>query len=95
MTNAAIALELPPKVSAVIWRRLALLSLGAQALAQTAAVIGREFTFALLARASGHDEAIVVQGLDELIATWHAQDVAGARQSLTDAMNHAVAFGYL
>ena len=63
-------LSLPPKVRAVIRRRLALLSPGAQALAQTAAVIGREFTFAVLARASGQDEAAVVQSLDEL---WRRQ----------------------
>ncbi len=61
---------LPPKVRAVIRRRLALLSPGAQALAQTAAVIGREFTFAVLARASGQDEAAVMQSLDEL---WRRQ----------------------
>ena len=54
----------------MIRRRLALLSPGAQALAQTAAVIGREFTFAVLARASGQDEAAVVQSLDEL---WRRQ----------------------
>ncbi len=29
------------------------------------------------------------------IAAWHTQDVTGARQSLTDAVGHAVAFGYL
>jgi DNA-binding SARP family transcriptional activator/Tfp pilus assembly protein PilF len=57
---------LPPKVRAVIQRRLALLSPGAQTLVQTAAVIGREFTFAVLVCASGQDEAAVVQGLDEL-----------------------------
>ena len=60
------AAVLPPKVRAVIQRRLALLSPGAEALAQTAAVLGREFTFPVLARASGQEEAAVVQGLDEL-----------------------------
>lgn len=64
--------NLPPKVRAVIQRRLALLSSGARALAQTAAVIGREFTFDLLCRASGQDEASVVQSLDEL---WRRQIV--------------------
>lgn len=63
---------LPPKVRAVIQRRLALLSPAAQALTQTAAVIGREFTFDLLCRASGQDEASVVQSLDEL---WRRQIV--------------------
>jgi DNA-binding SARP family transcriptional activator/predicted ATPase len=69
---SASAAALPPKVRAVIRRRLAILSPGAQALAQTAAVIGREFTFAVLARTSGQDEATVVQGLDEL---WRRQIV--------------------
>jgi hypothetical protein len=63
---------LPPKVRAVIQRRLAMLSPAAQALTQTAAVIGREFTFDLLCRASGQDEASVVQSLDEL---WRRQIV--------------------
>ncbi len=63
---------LPPKVRAVIQRRLTLLSPAAQALAQTAAVIGRAFTFDLLRRASGQDEASVVQSLDEL---WRRQIV--------------------
>lgn len=63
---------LPPKVRAVIQRRLALLSPGAQMLAQTAAVLGRAFTFPVLVAASGQDEAIAIQGLDEL---WRRQIV--------------------
>ncbi len=47
-----------------------MLSPAAQALTQTAAVIGREFTFDLLCRASGQGEASVVQSLDEL---WRRQ----------------------
>jgi tetratricopeptide (TPR) repeat protein len=57
-------------VRAVIQRRLSMVSPAAQALAQTAAVIGREFTFDVLSRASGQDEAGVVLGLDEL---WRRQ----------------------
>jgi tetratricopeptide (TPR) repeat protein len=49
-----------------------MLSPAAQALTQTAAVIGREFTFDLLCRASGQDEASMVQSLDEL---WRRQIV--------------------
>lgn len=56
----------PPKVRAVIQWRLAQLSPAARALAQTAAVIGREFHLDVLARASGQDEEAVVDGLDEL-----------------------------
>lgn len=69
-----IALVVPPalpsKVRAVIQWRLAMLSPEAQALAQTAAVIGRKFSYDVLIRASGLDEAAVVQGLDEL---WRRQ----------------------
>jgi len=57
---------LPPKVHAVIEWRLGQLSPQAQALAQTAAVIGREFSVEVLARASGQDQEIVIEGLDEL-----------------------------
>lgn len=57
---------LPPKVRAVIQWRLAMLSPGAQALAQTAAVIGRRFSYDVLCQASGQEEAAVMQGLDEL-----------------------------
>jgi len=64
------ASALPPKVRAVIRRRLDMLSPGAQALVQTAAVIGRQFNFPVLVRASGRDEAAVMQGLDEL---WRRQ----------------------
>ena len=56
----------PPKVRAVIQWRLAQLSPVAQALAQTAAVIGRKFTLDVLTRSSGQDEESVVKGLDEL-----------------------------
>ncbi len=61
---------LPPKVRAVIQWRLTLLSPVAQAVAQTAAVIGRKFNFDVLARSSEQDEAAVGAGLDEL---WHRQ----------------------
>lgn len=57
---------LPPKVRAVIEWRLAMLSSAAQTLAQVGAVIGRRFSFDVVARASGQDEAAVVEGLNEL-----------------------------
>lgn len=57
---------LPSKVRAVIEWRLAQLSPATQALAQTAAVIGRKFRFDVLAQASGQSEAAVIEGLDEL-----------------------------
>ena len=57
---------LPQSVQAVIAARLAQLSPPARDLINLAAVIGRAFTFAVLARASGAGEEILVSGLDEL-----------------------------
>jgi len=61
---------LPPKVSAVIKWRLAMLSPAAQTVAQTAAVIGRRFSLDILSHASDQDEMTVGSGLDEL---WQRQ----------------------
>ncbi|HZR44088.1 MAG TPA: BTAD domain-containing putative transcriptional regulator, partial [Ktedonobacteraceae bacterium] len=60
------ASTLPPTVQAVLSTRLAQLSPTAREVANVAAVIGREFAFAVLARAGGEDEDAVVLGLDEL-----------------------------
>ena len=60
------AVPLPSSVQSILSTRLAQLSPLAHELASLAAVIGREFTFAVLARASGEREDAVVQGLDEL-----------------------------
>ncbi|MDQ2713876.1 MAG: AAA family ATPase [Chloroflexota bacterium] len=57
---------LPPTVQTVLAARLAQLSPLAHELASLAAVIGREFSFAVLARASGKSEEVLVQGVDEL-----------------------------
>jgi len=53
-------------VQTVLATRLAQLSPLAREVANVAAVIGREFTFAVLAGASGESEDAVVRGLDEL-----------------------------
>lgn len=55
-----------PTVQAVITARLAQLSLLARELVNLAAVIGRAFTFEVLAKASTNDEDTLVRGLDEL-----------------------------
>ena len=57
---------LPPKVQSVLEARLAQLSPPARELAGLAATIGREFSFKLLAQASGRDEETLVRELDEL-----------------------------
>lgn len=60
------ASTLPPAVQSVLAARLAQLSPLAREVADVAAVIGREFAFSVLARASGEREDAVVRGLDEL-----------------------------
>jgi len=60
------ASTLPPTVQTVLSTRLAQLSPLAHEVANVAAVIGREFAFAVLARAGRESEDAVVQGLDEL-----------------------------
>jgi tetratricopeptide (TPR) repeat protein len=55
-----------PKVQAVIESRLAQLGGPARDLVGVAATIGREFTTAVLAQASGADEEALVRDLDEL-----------------------------
>src|SRR5437016_4738531 len=57
---------LPPTIQTVLAARFAQLSPFARELANVAAVIGREFAFSVLARASGESEDTVVRGLDEL-----------------------------
>jgi adenylate cyclase len=57
---------LPPRVHAVIQQRLAQLSTAGRDLADVASVIGREFSFAVVAEVSRGDEGAVVAALDEL-----------------------------
>src|SRR6266536_318819 len=60
------ASTLPPTVHTVLAARLAQLSQEARELASLAAVIGREFSFTMLSRASEEPEEALVRGLDEL-----------------------------
>jgi DNA-binding SARP family transcriptional activator/predicted ATPase len=55
-----------PRVHAVIAARLAQLTAGSYELAGLASVVGRPFSFELLAKASDWDEASVSEALDEL-----------------------------
>jgi DNA-binding SARP family transcriptional activator len=59
-------IRLPPRVHAVLSARLSQLSPVALELAGLAATVGRDFSFALLQRASDMSEAELVRGLDEL-----------------------------
>lgn len=58
--------SLPPKVRAVIEQRLEQLSARGRELAEVAAVVGRQFTYNVVAQASNRDEGAVVMALDEL-----------------------------
>jgi DNA-binding SARP family transcriptional activator len=70
---------LPSQMQAAIEARLTQLSPPARELAEVAASIGREFSFAVLSRASHMDEDVLVQALDEL---WRRRTV---REQGTDA----------
>ena len=61
------ALALPERVREIVGRRLERLSERGQSLASVAAVIGREFDFALLARAAGLAEEETASGVEELV----------------------------
>src|SRR5262249_27344370 len=60
------AAALPPRVQAVVAERLNQLSPDAKAIAELAAVIGRDFTFSVLAHVSDLEEDAIVRALDEL-----------------------------
>lgn len=64
--NPATKVNLPPKVYAVLHARLTQLSPQAQKIASLAAVIGRSFSFAVLAAAAHMDEDTLIDSLDEL-----------------------------
>ncbi len=57
---------IPPKIQALLTRRLDQLSPSARQLAEVAAVVGREFDYHTLHGVSGLDELALVDGLDEL-----------------------------
>lgn len=58
--------ELPPRLKAILERRLSRLSSSARAVVESAAVIGREFDIDLLRQVSEVDEGSTVHALDEL-----------------------------
>lgn len=58
--------SLPSKIKSILESRLAQLSHSTREVVQLAATIGREFSFKLLAQASGRDEDMLVHNLDEM-----------------------------
>jgi predicted ATPase len=65
--SASVPRRLPPRIQAVIAARLAQLSEPARSLAAIAATVGRAFTLDVVREGSGVEEALVVQGLGELL----------------------------
>ena len=81
-----------PRVQSVVAARLALLSEQARSTAEVAAVVGRDFTFDVLARVSDLEEDALVTALDEL---WRRQIVraqAGERWDFTHDRIREVAY---
>jgi DNA-binding SARP family transcriptional activator/predicted ATPase len=64
--EALHSMELPPRLRAVLDRRLARLSSPARSVVETAAVIGGEFEFDLLQKVSEQEESVTINALDEL-----------------------------
>jgi predicted ATPase len=67
IVKSSTSLPLPKRVREVIADRVSRLSDRGRQLAAVAAVIGREFDFALFQRASGCDEATAAEGVEELV----------------------------
>jgi tetratricopeptide (TPR) repeat protein len=88
------AVPLPERVRDVITARLARLSEGGQHLAAVASVIGREFDFAVLARAASLDEVRAAEGLEEL-ARRRVLTGTGERFDFTHDRIREVAYGQL
>jgi len=70
VSGDAPADTLPPRVQAVVAARLVQLSPDARSVAEAAAVVGRDFTFSVLAHVSDLEEDPIVRALDEL---WQRQ----------------------
>jgi len=77
--------QVPPTIQAVITARLAKLSPKARELATVAAVIGRAFSFELLAKVSKREEDELLEALDEL---WQRRILHEARRERYD-FSHA------
>lgn len=86
--------SLPPTVQALLAARLARLSVQAREVAGVAAIIGREFSFSVLAHASRTSEEVVVQGLDELwqrrIVREHGTEAANAYDFSHDKLREQI-----
>jgi tetratricopeptide (TPR) repeat protein len=83
---------LPERVRQLVGRRLELLSARGQALGAVAAVVGREFEFALLQRAAGLDEDDAASGVEEPVRRGVLHGL-GERFDFTHERIRQVAYG--
>ena len=86
---------LPPTVQAVIVARLAGLSPAAHDLVRLAAIIGRAFTFEVLARTSGRAEEDLLRELDELCQRRILREQGGDAYDFSHDKLREVAYGEL
>jgi tetratricopeptide (TPR) repeat protein len=95
VTSGSTALSLPERVRQLIARRLDRLTESSRQLLAVAAIIGREFEFALVQRAAGVDEGEAAEAIEELVRR-HLLEVVGDRFDFThDRIREAVRRGLL
>ncbi|MEO8392977.1 MAG: AAA family ATPase [Chloroflexota bacterium] len=94
-SSSAEALGLPPSIRAVVAQRLSQLSPEGRALLEVAAVIGRSFTFGVVAQAVDLDEEAVVRGLDELWQRRVVREQGSDAYDFTHGKLRAVAYAEL
>ena len=93
--SPAARLDLPPRALAVITQRLSRLSPEARALVDAAAVIGRSFSFDVLAHVADLSENDLVRGLDELWQRRILREQGSSAYDFTHGKLCAVAYAEL
>jgi DNA-binding SARP family transcriptional activator len=93
--SPAARLDLPPRALAVIAQRLSHLSPEARALVDAAAVIGRSFSFDVLAHVADLSENDLVRGLDELWQRRILREQGSSAYDFTHGKLCAVAYAEL
>ena len=91
--EALHSMELPPRLRAVLDRRLARLSSPARSVVETAAVIGGEFDFDLLQKVSEQEESVTIHALDELWQVRIVRERGGQYDFSHDKLREATLLG--